>query len=101
MKLADGREVSAPDASTLLQQTLGYALPIKELAIWLTGRKASQRDPYGRAASLTDGEWKIDYSYETGAADAPPARVTVRHTGSGELKGLELRLRIEDWSQNP
>lgn len=97
LKLADGRELTAPRAEPLLQQTLGFALPVEALGGWLTGREASERDRLGRATVLAAPPWYIEYVYDDDAPTAPPARLTIRHTGQGELHGLELRLRIEEW----
>lgn len=98
LKLADGRELSALRAEPLLQQTLGFTLPIEALGGWLTGSEASERDRQGRATVLAAPPWYIEYVYDDDAPTAPPARLTIRHTGQGDLHGLELRLRIEEWN---
>lgn len=96
LKLADGREFTAAEADTLLAQTLGYALPIRHMASWLTARRASERDGSGRPSHFVDGDWHIDYAYNDAGARHPD-RITLRYAGEGELAGLELRLRIETW----
>jgi len=101
IKLADGREFTAATAETLITQLLGYPLPISQMPGWLTGRQASQRDTLGRAQRLEVKDWHISYTYDSDAANAPPARITLTQVGQGELAGMELRLRIEEWNSTP
>ncbi|HRE15982.1 MAG TPA: lipoprotein insertase outer membrane protein LolB, partial [Rhodocyclaceae bacterium] len=88
------RELSGPAAEPLLAQVLGTPLPVTRMAGWLTGRQAAQRDRLGRAERLDAADWTVDYAYDSDAADAPPARLTLRYTGQGELAAVAERYGI-------
>ena len=105
LRTSDGRIREAADPAALLQETTGYPLPLGELPAWLLGRPTAsgrlEADAQGRPRTLADAGWKIEYSYDSEAADALPARLTLRRDPSAELRSLELRLRIEEWQSNP
>jgi outer membrane lipoprotein LolB len=96
MTLADGRLVEAPSAQILMHELTGIALPVSDLARWLTGRESSgasvERDAAGRAVRFARAGWRVDYSYDAEDPDALPARIVAVHSD-----GLELRLRVESW----
>lgn len=100
LTLGDGRVREAADADTLLAETTGYALPVSRLANWLLGRPLADgrldKDELGRPLRLIEAGWLIDYAYDDAAPDALPSRLTVLRDGE-----LELRLRIESWSDRP
>lgn len=100
LRLASGEVRTAPDAERLLRDTLGYSLPVGRLPAWLLGNAdaggALIKDAAGRPQRLVENGWQIDYGYESDAAEALPARLTVRREGE-----LELRLRIEEWRTGP
>ena len=44
----------------------------------------------------SEAGWQIDYAYDDDAAAALPARLTLSRD-----QEIELRLRIEEWKENP
>jgi outer membrane lipoprotein LolB len=97
---SDGRVFAAADAETLTQQVLGYPLPLAALSDWVRGRGAAagsaELDAYGRTLRLRHDGWRIDYAYDGDDPQALPARLFAERAG-----GLELRLRIDEWNDDP
>jgi outer membrane lipoprotein LolB len=64
----NGHSVSAQDAETLTQMTLGWKLPLTGLADWALGRPTAQPidkinwDEMGRITHLVQEGWDIEYS---------------------------------------
>jgi len=100
LRTADGAVRESADAEELMAAVSGERLPVLRLPDWLLGRggAASQieRDAQERPIRLSEAGWQVDYAYDDGAADALPARVTLRRADA-----IELRLRIEEWRQAP
>lgn len=91
----DGREQTAASVEELLQEVVGYPLPLKHLADWLRADGSTAdavRDHLGRLLSLRHNDWRIEYEYDRDDGQALPARVFV-----AGATGLQLRLRIEEW----
>lgn len=65
---AAGNSISAADAESLTQMTLGWRLPLTGLADWSLGRptnspiEASTWDNLGRLTTLKQDGWDIEYS---------------------------------------
>ncbi|MBA3696843.1 MAG: outer membrane lipoprotein LolB [Methylotenera sp.] len=65
---ASGNSVSAADAESLTEMTLGWKLPLTGLADWSLGRptaspiQASTSDNLGRLTTLKQDGWDIEYS---------------------------------------
>lgn len=65
---SSGNSVSAADAESLTQKTLGWKLPLTGLADWSLGRPtaspilASTSDELGRLTTLKQDGWDIEYS---------------------------------------
>ena len=63
-----GNSISATDAETLTQSTLGWKLPLTGLADWAIGRptnspvQSSTADNLGRLTNLKQDDWDIEYS---------------------------------------
>jgi len=99
---ADGSVHEAADASALTEAVLGYPLPVARLAGWLqaqpgTAAVVAGRDERGRPTLLLDAGWEIAYDYaDDAAAGTAPLRIVARRVG-----GLEVRLRIDEWSGPP
>ena len=98
MRLADGKVAEAADGRELMQRLTGVALPIRDLARWMTARgpvngAATERDSRGRIVRLDGEGWRIDYRYDDDAADALPSRIVAANG-----LGIELRLAIESWT---
>lgn len=98
--LASGEVREAADGEALLRESTGLVLPVSRLSPWLLGRaRAGGRlalDEHGRPLLLREDGWRVDYGYADDTPDALPVRLTVSHDGV-----LELRLRIEEWSEQP
>jgi outer membrane lipoprotein LolB len=96
---SDGKSYSAADAETLTLQVLGYPLPLKELAGWMRGVSRSEPgefaapDSFGRPLGLRQGQWRINYEYDSDDPQALPVRLFIKRDDA-----LELRLRIDEWS---
>jgi outer membrane lipoprotein LolB len=97
----DGRVYSAADAETLTRDALGYPLPLAQMSDWVRGRlrdaEESSFDELGRPLKQRIAMWRIEYGYENDDAGAVPNRVFAERVGGG----LELRLRIDEWTQLP
>ena len=98
---SDGKVYAAVDAETLTRDVLGYPLPLAQLTDWVRGRLRdaddSTVDAFGRPLSQTAALWRIEYGYENDDPAAPPNRIFAERVGGG----LELRLRIDEWSRIP
>lgn len=96
LRASDGKSYFAADAETLIQQVLGYPLPLARLADWLgaqkVGAEVGATDAFGRPLRLLQNGWCIDYVYNNEDPQAPPARLTITYENT-----LELRLRIDTW----
>lgn len=97
----DGKSYSAADAETLTRDVLGYPLPLAQLTDWVRGRlrdaEESTVDAQGRPQSQRAAMWRIEYGYDNDDPAAPPVRIFAERIGGG----LELRLRIDEWSLLP
>lgn len=94
---SDGRKYTAVDTETLTSEVLGYPLPLALMTDWVRGRgsrsAASELDAQGRLRHLRHDDWRIDYDYANDDAQAPPLALFARRSD-----GLELRLRIDEWT---
>lgn len=95
----DGQNWTAPDADTLLEQSLGVRLPINGLRYWVRGLPepgfppVMQLDAEGRLLRLEQNGWIIDYpDYTATAALDLPTRIIARRTD------LSVKLVIEQWT---
>lgn len=95
----EGREaIETDDPETLLQQQLGWSIPLRALRYWVRaeaapGAAAESGGPAGQPASLSQFGWRIDYlAYHQGAAAVLPARL--RLTGG---QSLQATLLINEW----
>lgn len=99
IELTDGTVRSAASAETLMAELTGIALPVRELARWLSGRLAGtngvERDGAGRATQLKTSGWRLRYEYpaDDPSSDLLPVRVVAIND-----TGIEMRLAIESWS---
>jgi len=100
LRTADGQTRESADADALMEEVTGQRLPVTRMPAWLLGRSggAAQivNDERNRPARLREAGWQVDYGYEDEAGSALPARVTLSRDGE-----IELRLRIEEWKDNP
>ena len=89
---------AAADAETLMQQVLGWYLPMNGLHHWVLGLAERttpaqiERDERGQIAVLRQDGWEIRYlRYAGSAADSLPTRMQL----SGG--GLQMLLLIDEW----
>jgi len=98
---ASGRHYAAQDSSQLMQQVLGWHLPLSGLPYWVMGMPmpgavaSVERDANGQISLLQQDGWNIRYTaYATHAADSLPLRITLQR------EKLEIRLLIDEWTTN-
>lgn len=100
LRTANGEIHESADADGLMEEVTGQRLPITRLPAWLLGRSDGtaeiSRDDHDRPARLREAGWQIDYAYDDETPTALPARLTLSRDGE-----IELRLRIEEWKENP
>ena len=80
LELPDRQPLAADNVSTLMQQALGFALPVEGLRYWLqpsvapTSRAHTKADPQdpSRLAQIKQDGWTVDY---VAYADAPASGV--------------------------
>lgn len=90
------------DVESLMQQVLGWHLPLAGLHQWVLGLPAAdtpaqiERDGDGRIAVLRQDGWETDFlRYADSKPDSLPARLQLIH---GDLK---VQLLIDEWQWNP
>jgi len=95
---ASGKHYAAQDSGELMQQVLGWRLPLSGLPYWVMGlpvpgaMASVERDANGQVSLLRQDGWSIRYTaYATPAADSLPRRMTLQR------EGLEIRLLIDEW----
>ncbi len=98
-----GRSISAQDAESLTEMTLGFRLPLTGLADWALGKPtaskvdASSWDEKGRLLTLKQDGWNISYEAyvqingaETNSIDLPNKIVL-------KSEKVNLKLLVEQW----
>lgn len=95
---ASGKNYSARDMETLMQQVLGWQLPLSGLQYWVTAMPAPgsefgvERETNGQVSMLHQQGWAIAYSrYAAGTADALPLKLVLKRDG------MEVLLLIDGW----
>jgi outer membrane lipoprotein LolB len=94
----DGKHYQAGDAETLMQQALGWHLPLDGLHHWVLGLPAAvgeaniERDADGRISLLMQDGWEVRYLRYVGTL---PARMQLSH------EDLQVLLLIDEWEWNP
>ncbi|MBI5890106.1 MAG: outer membrane lipoprotein LolB [Nitrosomonadales bacterium] len=95
---ASGKRYTAQDMESLMQQALGWQLPLSGLRYWVTalpapGSESSiERDANGQVSMLQQQGWEIGYSrYAAAAPDALPLRLKLQRDG------MEVVLLIDEW----
>ncbi|MFA5370887.1 MAG: lipoprotein insertase outer membrane protein LolB [Sideroxydans sp.] len=94
----DGKQYIADDAETLMQQVMGWHLPLSGLRHWVTGMPQPgapyerELDANGQVSVLQQEGWTIRYSrYAAPGAEALPLRLSLQR------EGVEVRLVIDEW----
>lgn len=100
LKTADGATRESTDSDALMEEVTGQRLPVTRMPAWLLGRSGGRalivNDAHNRPTRLREAGWQVDYGYEDDTSTALPARVTLSRDGE-----IELRLRIEEWKDQP
>jgi outer membrane lipoprotein LolB len=92
------KHYQANDVETLMQQMLGWHLPVAQLHQWVLGVADNGspaeilRDENGQLTLLRQNGWEIRY-LRYNDADKLPARMQLN------LDGLQMQLLIDDWVQ--
>jgi outer membrane lipoprotein LolB len=96
---AKGNSVSATDAETLTQTTLGWRLPLAGLADWALGRPTSSDvqsiiwDERGHIISLKQDDWDIEYqNYSDQNGHFLPSKILLKS------EKVNLKLLVEKWA---
>jgi outer membrane lipoprotein LolB len=95
---ASGKHYTALDMETLMQQVLGWQLPLSGLSHWVTALPAPEswysieRDENGQVSIMHQQGWEIAYSrYAATTLDALPLRLNLKRDG------MEVLLLIDEW----
>lgn len=98
----NGKRYEAQDVQALMEQVLGWGLPLPVLHHWLTGQVDAtvpatvERDVSGRLTRLQQAGWEVRYlRYADDRADSLPARITVSRDD------LQVQLLIDEWEFDP
>ena len=97
--LDDGdKHYVADDIETLMQQALGWYLPVRGLHHWVLGLAATdstaqiERNAHGQLAALRQDGWEIHYQrYSGDRPDSLPTRLQLIR------EGLQVQLLIDEW----
>lgn len=89
-------------AETLMQQVLGWHLPLKGLRHWLLGLAEAgspaqiERYGNGQIALLLQNGWEVRYlRYDGERPDSLPKRLQLNH------ENLQVQLLVDEWEWNP
>jgi outer membrane lipoprotein LolB len=98
LKTSDGKKYKSSSPETLLEQQLGWRLPVSSLYYWIRGlpvpNVASQkeRDTSGRLSILAQQGWRIEYSrYSTVKGVDLPAKIALNNDT------LNVKIIINQW----
>ncbi len=96
----DGRNITAQNAQSLIESTLGFKLPLTGLSDWALGKPTSSKieastwDAQGRLLTLKQDGWDISYeNYADNKGVSLPNKVVLKS------EQLNLKLLIENWSE--
>jgi len=94
----DGKHIQADDVESLMQQELGWHLPLGSLHHWVLGIPADtepaqiEHDEGRRISLLNQDGWEVRYLRY---AENLPARLQLHH------EDLRVQLLIDEWDWNP
>jgi outer membrane lipoprotein LolB len=90
------------DAESLMEQVLGWHLPLKGLHHWVLAMEDPdspaqvERDENGRFSELRQDRWQISYlRYADTSPDSLPSRLKL------EYQDLQIQLLIDKWDWSP
>ncbi|MGB7816749.1 MAG: lipoprotein insertase outer membrane protein LolB [Methylotenera sp.] len=94
----DGRSVSAMDAETLTEATLGWRLPLEGLSDWALGKPTTSKidaatwDAEGRLTTLKQDGWDISFdNYAENSGYFLPSKTVLKS------EKVNLKLLVENW----
>lgn len=100
--VASGRGYSAQDMESLMQQVLGWQLPLSGMRYWVVGLSAPESESSfemaasGQLGLLRQQGWEIRYArYTSEKMDALPLRLSLKRDG------MEVLLVIDEWELLP
>jgi outer membrane lipoprotein LolB len=95
---ASGKHYTAQDMESLMQQVLGWQLPLSGMQYWVTalpapgGESLIERNVSGQVGVLRQNGWEISYTrYATENKDALPLRLSLKR------EDMEVLLLIDEW----
>ena len=98
---ADGKQYRAASVESLTRSAFGWRFPLAPLRYWVRGAATPNlpqdhvaRDYTGRLTQLTQGSWRVAFSYAQDSA-VTPARIDVTGTAA------EIRLVIDRFEPLP
>lgn len=96
---AKGQTFTAPDTETLLQNTLGWKLPLTGLIDWALGRPAPLPktlitwNDSGQITRLIQADWNIEYPHYTEQQSyILPSKIFLKN------ERIQLKLLVEQWT---
>jgi len=100
LRTADNQTLEDNDVAVLMQQNLGWEIPVEALIYWIRGLPepgtevgSLDIDAQGRLAAIRHGGWNVTYeNYTRVGALELPARMTIQR------EQLKLRLGINRWT---
>jgi outer membrane lipoprotein LolB len=99
---ASGRRYVASDMESLMQQALGWQLPLSGMRYWLFGlpvpddESSIEMAPSGQLGVLRQQGWAISYTkYATESMESLPLRMEMKRDG------MEVTLIIDEWELQP
>ncbi|MCP4236087.1 MAG: outer membrane lipoprotein LolB [Aestuariibacter sp.] len=102
LRLPDGNLVYGEDAEAILDQTLGWSIPVSELEFWIKGLPSKSGaftqvlNGDGRLRSLQQKDWSItylDYFEFDHSAQGLPKKLYLKHDK------LALKIVIDNWQK--
>jgi outer membrane lipoprotein LolB len=98
LKWADGEVHRADSVGELVEQQLGWTIPVNALAWWVRGLTAPgdwdlrQLDEHGNLEKLSQLGWNIEYSrYRDAGSVSMPVKLTARR------QSYTVKVAIQDW----
>jgi outer membrane lipoprotein LolB len=102
LKTSKGESFEAENAEELMQNLLGYSLPINGLQHWLLGIPDPDQayasivlNEYGYLQNLKQADWLIDYKRYHESTPALPALIQISNIN------LNANIKIDHWTLNP
>ena len=98
-----GRSISAQDAESLTEMTLGFRLPLTGLADWALGKPtaskvdASTWDEKGRLLTLKQDGWNISYEAYVQINGAEANSIDLPNKIVLKSEKVNLKLLVEQW----